>query len=181
MPMPIRPIRTSPKTRVKWIVGGECPCCESVNPKGFAACFNCRVMFTFGPITEVSKVARRIVGKGENAGSTPASSNPKVMANVPIEIAVKEVVRTAKVQVRADMNLEQRSFRLGDHLWEVVNANMKWRIRFDEMTFDAQQEFIASGKSRFCAGEKFDKHHLDPGKGGKGVHAGSSPATSRQA
>ena len=86
----------------------QCPCCESVNPKGFTACLNCRVMFTFEPSTEVSKVARRIVGKGENAGSTPASSNPNVMANVPIELAVKEAVRIAKVQVRADMNLEQR-------------------------------------------------------------------------
>ena len=53
-----------------------------------------------------------------------------------------------------------------------MNAN-------DEMTFDEQQAFIASGKSRFCAGEKFDKHRLDPGKGGKGVHAGSSPARPR--
>ena len=56
---------------------------------------------------------------------------------------------------------------------------MKWRIRFDSMTFDEQQEFIAIGKSRFCAGEKFDKQRLDPGKGGKGVHAGSSPARPR--
>ena len=112
------------------------PCCESVNPKGFPACLNCRAMFTFEPITEVSKVARRIVKKGEDAGSTPASSNPKVMANVPIELAVREAARIAKVQVRADMNLEQRFRRPGDHLWEVVSANMTWRIRFDAMTFD---------------------------------------------
>ena len=84
----------------------KCPCCESVNPKGFTACPNCRVIFTFEPITEVSKVARRIVGKGEDAGSIPASSNPKVMANVPIEPAAKEAIRTAKIQVRADKNLE---------------------------------------------------------------------------
>ena len=32
-----------------------------------------------------------------------------------------------------------------------------------------QQEFISAGKSRFCAGEKFDKFHPDPGKGGKGL------------
>ena len=123
----------------------KCPCCKSVNPKGFTACLNCRVMFTFDPITEVSTVARRIVRKGEDAGSTPASSNPKVVTKVPIEIA----------------------------------ANMKWRIRFDEMTYEEQLAFIASGKSRFCAGGGFDKHHLDPGKGGKGVHAGSSPARPR--
>ena len=125
---------------------GKCPCCKSVNPKGFTACFNCRVMFTFEPITEVSKVARRIVGKGEDASSTPASSNPKVVANVPIEIAAKEAIRIAKLQVRADKKLEQRYLRPGDHLWEVVNANMKWRIRFDEMTYDEQQAFIASDK-----------------------------------
>ena len=121
-------------------------------------------MFTFEPITEVSKVARRIVGKGEDAGSTPASSNPKVVANVPIEIAAKEAIRIAKLHVRADKKLEQRCLRPGDHPWEVVNANMKWCIRFDEMTHDEQQAFIASGKSRFCAGEKFLVHHHDPGK-----------------
>ena len=154
----------------------KCPCCKSVNPKGFTACLNCRVMFTFDPITEVSKVVRRTVDKGEDAGSTPASSNPKVVTKVPVEIAAQEALRIAKLQVRADRKLEQRYLRPGDHLWEVVKANMKWRIRFDEMTYDEQQAFIASGKSRFCAGEKFDKHHLDPGKGGKGVHAGSSPA-----
>ena len=75
-----------------------------------------------------------------------------------------EAVRIAKTQLRADKELEQRFARPGDHLWEVVNANMKWRIRFDEMTVDEQQAFIASGKSRFCAGEKFDKQYLDLGK-----------------
>ena len=90
------------------------------------------------------------------------------MANMSVERAVKESVRIAKVQVRADMNLEQRFLRPGDHLWEVVNANMKFRIRFDEMTVDYQQAFIASGKSRFCAGEKFYKHHPDPNERPRG-------------
>ena len=70
----------------------KCPCCESANPKGFTACLNCRVMFTFEPIAKVSKVARRIVGKGENAGFPPVSSVSDVMANVSIERAVKESV-----------------------------------------------------------------------------------------
>ena len=131
----------------------RCPCCKSVNPKGFTACLNCRVMFTFDPITEVSKVTRRIVGNGEDAGSTPASSNPKAVAKVPIEIAAQEALRIAKLQACEDNKLEQRYLRPGDHLWEVVNANMKWRIRFDEMTDEEQQVFIASGKSRFCACE----------------------------
>ena len=135
----------------------ECPCCKSLNPEGFTACLNCRVKFSFEPIAEVSKVARRTVGKSENAGSTPASSNPKAVAMVPTEVAAKEAIRIAKLQAREDNNLEQRYLRPGDHLWEVVNANMKWRIRFDGMTDDEQQEFIASGKSRFCAGEKFEK------------------------
>ena len=43
------------------------------------------------------------------------------------------------------------------------------------MTDNEQKEFIADGKSRFCAGEKFDKYQLDPGKGGKGLHAGEVP------
>ena len=65
------PDQDSPENEGKMDSGWEkCPCCESVNPKGFTACFNCRVMFTFEPLAEVSKVARRIVGKGENAGSS---------------------------------------------------------------------------------------------------------------
>ena len=124
-------------------------------------------------------MARWTVGKGEDAGSTPASSNPKAVVKVPIEIAAQEALRIAKLQAREDNNLEQRYLRPGDHLWEVVNANMKWRICFDEMTDDEQQEFIASGKSRFCAGEKFEKRYLDPGKGGKGLRAGETPARLR--
>ena len=156
----------------------ECPCCKSLNPKGFTSCLNCRVKFSFEPIAEVSKVARRTGGKSEKAGSTPASPNTKAVAMVPTEVAAKEAIRIAKLEAREDNNLEQRYLRPGDHLWEVVNANMKWRIRFDGMT-DDEQKFIAEGKSRFCAGEKFGKHHLDPGKGGKGLHAGEAPARPR--
>ena len=43
------------------------------------------------------------------------------------------------------------------------------------MSYREQQEFIADGKSRFCAGEEFDKFHLDPGKGGKGLCTGKMP------
>ena len=125
-------------------------------------------------------MARRTGEKSENAGSTPASSNPKAVAMVPTEVAAKEAIRIAKLQAREDNNLEQQCLRPGDHLWGVVNANMKWRIRFDGMTEDEQQEFIAEGKSRFCVGEKFGKHHLDPGKGGKGLHAGEAPARLRR-
>ena len=153
----------------------ECPCCKSLSPKGFTSCLNCRVKFSFEPIAEVSKVARRTGEKSENAGSTPASSHTKALAMVPAEVAAKEAIRIAKLQTRGDNNLEQRFLRPGDHIWEVVNANMKWRIRFDGMADKEQQEFIADGTSRFCAGEKFDKYHLDPGKGGKGFHAGEVP------
>ena len=103
----------------------ECPCCKSPNPKGFTSCPNCRVKFSFEPIAEVSKVARRTGEKSENAGSTPASSHAKAVAMVPTEVAAKEAVRIAKLQTRVDNNLEQRFLRPGDHLWEVVNANMK--------------------------------------------------------
>ena len=85
-------------------------------------------------VAEVSKVARRIGGKGENAGSSPASCNPKITTNVSIARAMGEAVRIAKTQLRADKELEQRFACPGDHLWEVVVANMKWRIRFDEMS-----------------------------------------------
>lgn len=44
---------------------------------------------------------------------------------------------------------------------------MKLRIRFDAMPFDEQQTLIVDGKSRFCAGDKFEKqishfHHPPP-------------------
>ena len=52
---------------------------------------------------------------------------------------------------------------------------MKWRLRYDNRPYAEKQEFISTGKSRFCAGEKFDKFHLDPGKGGKGLGAGEVP------
>ena len=140
------------------------PKCKSVNPKGFTACLNCRVLFTFEPIAKVSKVARRIGGKGESAGSSPKSSNPKIMANLSSDRAVEESVRIAKTQLRVDKELDQRFGRPSDHLWEVVSANMKWRIRFANLTVDEKQAFIAGGKSRFCAGEKFEKQNLDLGR-----------------
>ena len=47
-------------------------------------------------------------------------------------------------------------YKRNPYLAELSKADL--RDRFDEVTFDEQQAFIASGKSRFCAGEKFDKH-----------------------
>ena len=91
---------------------------------------------------------------------------------VSTDVAAKEAIRIAKLQLREDNNLKQNFRKPGDVLWEVVNANMKRRLRYDKMSYDEQQEFISKGKSRFCAGEKFDKFHLGPGKGGKGLSTG---------
>lgn len=134
-------------------------------------------MFTFDAITEVSKVTQRIVVKGENAGSRPASSDSKAVANMPVVTTLKRVLEIAKTQVRNEKKkrLEQRYFRAGGHLWESVNANMTWRVKFDNMSYDGQQTFIAEGKSRFCAGKHFGQYHLDPGKGGKGLRSGEIP------
>ena len=153
----------------------ECPCCKSLNPKGFTSCPNCRVKFSFEPIAEVSKVARRTGEKSENAGSASSGSHTKAVSMVPAEVAAKEAIRIAKLQQCEDDNREQRFLKPGDHLWEVVHANMKWRLRCDGMSDKEQQEFIADGKSRFCAGEEFDKYHHDPGQGGKGLRAVEVP------
>ena len=91
------------------------------------------------------------------------------------DVAAKVAIRIVKLQRRRDENFGQRFNRPGDHLWEVVNANMKWRLRYDELSDKDKQEFIADGKSRFCAGEKFGKYHLDPGKGGKGLRTDEVP------
>ena len=47
------------------------------------------------------------------------------------------------------------------HLLEVVNGVLKWRIRFDALPFEEQQSLIADAKSRFCAGDKFEKQRFD--------------------
>ena len=75
--------------------------------------------------------------------------------------AIEESIRIAKTQVRSDRGLEQRFVRPGGHLWEVVNGNTKWRIRFDALSFDGQQTFIADCNSRFCAGDKFERQSFD--------------------
>ena len=80
----------------------KCPNCKPVNPKGFTSCLNCRVLFPFEPVAKVSEVARRVGGKGENAGSSPARSNLPIMANLSIDQAAKESVRIAKTQIRID-------------------------------------------------------------------------------
>ena len=94
---------------------------------------------------------------------------------VSAEAAAKEAIRIAKLQKREDDNLKQQYHRPGDHLWELVNGNMKWRLRYDQKSYAEQQEFTPEGKSRFCAGVKFDKYHLDPGEGGKGLGYGEKP------
>ena len=106
-------------------------------------------------------MAQRVGGKGGNAGTSPVGPNLPTVANMSIDRAVKECVRIAKTQVRIDKDLEQRFQRPGDHLWEVANGNLTWRIRFDAMPFSEQQALIVDGKSRFCAGGKFEKQIFD--------------------
>ena len=139
----------------------KCPNCKAFNPKGFTSCLNCRVCFTFEPIMKVNKVAQRVGGKGDNAGTSPVIQNHPTVVEMTKDRAMQESIGIAKAQVRSDKDLEQRFVRPGDHLWEVVNGNMKWRIRFDAMPFDEQQTFIADGKSRFCAGDKFERQSFD--------------------
>ena len=150
----------------------ECPNCKSLNPNGFTSCPNCRVKFSFDHIAEVSKVARRSDKKSEIAGSASSSSHQQAVSMVSAEAAAKEAIRIAKFQKREDDNFKQQFHRPGDILWELVNGNMKWRLRYDQKPYEEQQEFISEGKSRFCAGVKFDKFHLDPRKGGKGLSRG---------
>ena len=55
------PNRTFLATKAMWTAGGGSVLrnCKAVNPKGFTACLNCRVLFTFEPIAEVSKDWRK--------------------------------------------------------------------------------------------------------------------------
>ena len=99
-------------------------------------------------------MARRFGEKSENAGSASSSSYTKAVRMVSTEVAAKEAIRIAKLQKREDDNLNQQFRRPGDILWEVVNANMKWRLRYDGMSYKAQQEFIFNGKSRFMRGRE---------------------------
>ena len=93
-------------------------------------------------------MALRTGEKSENAGSASSSSHTKTVSTVPTEVAAKVAIRIAKLQKREDENLGQRFNRPGDHLWEVVNANTKWRQRYDEMSDKDKQELIPNGKSR---------------------------------
>ena len=153
----------------------ECPCCKSLNPDGFASCLNCRVKFPFDHIAEVSKVAQRSGEKSGSAGSASSSSDTEAMRMVSADAAAKEAIRIAKLQLREDKQLKQSFRRPGDILWELVSGNMKWRLRYDSKSYAEQQESCSEGKSRFCAGENFDKFHLDAGKGGKGLGTGEKP------
>ena len=42
-----------------------------------------------------------------------------------------------------------------------MNGILNLRIRFDALLFEEQQSLIADGKSRFCAGGKFEKQRFD--------------------
>ena len=132
-----------------------CTCCESLNPEGFTSCLNCRVKFSFDEIAEVSKVARGSGKKSGNAGSAPSGSNALPVEMVSLEAAATEAIRIAKFQQREDKGLQQVFHRPGDILWELVNGNMKWRLRYDCRPDAEKRDFIAEGKSRFCAGAHF--------------------------
>ena len=123
----------------------------------------------------MSKVARRFDKKSEIAGFASSSSHQPAVSMVSTEAAAKEAIRIAKLQKHEDDNIKQQFHRPGDHLWELVNGNMKWRLRYDQKSYEEQQEFISASKSRFCAGVMFDKFHLDPEKGGKGLGYGEKP------
>ena len=124
---------------------------------GFTSCFSCRVWFTFEPIAKLSKVALKFDGRGNNAGAPRSMKSDSPIKGMTKEQAIEESIRITKVQVRVDKGLAQRFQRPVDHLWEVVNGILKWRTKFDAMTFEEQQSIIADGKSRFCVGAKFEK------------------------
>ena len=142
-----------------------CPCCKSINPKGFTACLDCRVMFTFDAISEVSRVTQRSVGKGENAGSHPASSDSKAVADLPVLADIRRVLKIAKMQVRKESNLVQRFSRPGDLLWESVNSNMKWRWKFDNLHTRSNKSSSRKAKSDSALGNTLISTFLIPVKG----------------
>ena len=143
-------------------VGGESArICKAVNPKGSTSCFSCRVWFAFEPIAKLSKVALRLDGKGDNAGVPRTIATDTSTKGMTQGRAVEGFIRIAKSNVRVDKGLTQPFVRPVDHLWEVVNGILKWRIRFDALPFEEQQSPIADGKSRCCAGDEFEKQRFD--------------------
>ena len=149
----------------------ECPNCQSFNPGGFTSCLQRRVKFTFDDIGEESKEAKGPAKKSGNAGSASSnsakksgnagssSSSTSVPANltVSLDVAASEAIRIAKRQIREDGGKVQAFRKPGDILWELVNGNMKWRMRFDRRPEGERRGIIAAGGSRFCAGTHFGK------------------------
>ena len=164
MPMARLPHRAVPK---------KCPNCAAFNPNGFTCCLRCYVKFTFDDIKEESKeakgpakklelvagVPKSSAAKSGNAG--PASSSvdhPSVIAPVPglEEVALSEAVRAARRMIREDQGKNQSFSKPSVLFWELVNGNMKWRLRWDQRRTDAEkQKLVNEGGSRFCAGTHF--------------------------
>ena len=122
------------------------------------------------------RVSRRSsAAKSGNAG--PASSSgdhPSGIAPVPglEEVALSEAVRAARRMIREDQGKNQSFSKPSVLLWELVNGNMKWRLRWDQRRSDEEkQKLVNEGGSRFCAGTHFgavtDKNRERPlGYGG---------------
>ena len=151
----------------------ECPNCKAFNPNGFTCCLRCHVKFTFDDIKEESKeakgpvkklelvasVSKKLAAKSGNAG--PASSSgdhPSDIAPVPgiEEVALNEAVRAARRMIREDQGKNQSFNKPSVLFWELVNGNMKWRLRWDQQRSDEEkQALVRAGGSRFCAGTHF--------------------------
>ena len=107
MPMSFDPIRPFPKTRVRWIADGERVIVANRSTQRGSP-----LVFTAGscsPLTQSQRRAKWLNGSLEKAKlSVPrlASSNPKAVANMPVEAALKKAVRIAKTQVRVEKELE---------------------------------------------------------------------------
>ena len=74
-----------------------------------------------------------------------------------LDVAASEAIRIAKRQIREDGGKVPAFRKPGDILWELVNGNMKWRMRFDRRPEGERRGLIAAGGSRFCAGTHFGK------------------------
>ena len=132
----------------------QCPNCQAVNPKGFTSCRCCHAMFTFNQVDKLSRVALRSGGKLQFPVD-PDLPNDGVTNEQAFKRSVGLAVVAAKLQDRADKNLPQRFVRPLDHIWDVVHGLLKFRIKWDKMTFNDQQQAIAEGRSLFCFGKKF--------------------------
>ena len=148
----------------------KCPNCAAFNPNGFTCCLRCHVKFTFDDIKEESKeakgpvkklelvasVSKKLAAKSGNAG--PASSSgdhPSDIAPVPgiEEVALNEAVRAARRMIREDQGKNQSFNKPSVLFWELVNGNMKWRLRWDQKrSVEEKQKLVNEGGSRFCAG-----------------------------